>query len=118
MFQEFIPKKADIRSTVIRGEIFSALIKSQDYKESIVDFRKKLDIPMEKYFLPEEVKLKLLRFLEILNLEFAACDFALTEDNELVFFEANVSGNWLWIEDALTFPISETIAKILIKKND
>ena len=118
MFQEYIPKVADIRSTVIGEEIFSALIKSQDYKESTVDFRKKLDIPMEKYSLPEELKYKLLRFLGIWNLEFAACDFALTEDNELVFFEANVSGNWLWIEDALNFPISKAIAKKLVEEHD
>ena len=84
--------------------------------ESVLTDCERLYVQFEH--LPEEVKLKLLRFLEILNLEFAACDFALTEDNELVFFEANVSGNWLWIEDALNFPISETIAKILIKKND
>ena len=69
---------------------------------------------MEEYFLPVEIQNKLLALLKKWDLEFSACDFALTKDNELVFFEANVAGNWLWIEDALDFPISNTIAKKLV----
>ncbi len=113
-FQEFIPKVADIRSTVVGKEVFSALIKSQNYRESKIDFRMKEDIPMEEYFLPVEIQNKLLALLKKWDLEFSACDFALTKDNELVFFEANVAGNWLWIEDALDFPISKTIAKKIV----
>ena len=49
-------------------------------------------------------------------MEFAACDFALTKDDRLVFFEANVTGNWLWLEGKDNHPILDEIVALLSSK--
>ena len=113
LFQEHIPKKADIRVTVVGDMVFSALIDSQNDPESKVDFRLKPDLPVYHFELPGSVTRKLLTLIHKWNLEFAACDFVLTPEEELIFIEANVEGNWLWIEHELDMPISRTILERL-----
>jgi len=115
LFQEHIKKKADIRVTVVNDQIFAALINSQDYPETRIDFRLKLDLPVSHFKLPESVTHKLLKLIHGWNLEFAACDFVLTPEDELIFIEANVEGNWLWIEHELGLPISRTITECLLR---
>jgi len=44
---------------------------------------------------------------------FAAIDLVLTPDNRYVFLESNPNGEWLWIEDALGYPISDAIVRYL-----
>jgi len=114
LFQEHITKKADIRVTVVGDKVFSALIDSQGDQESKIDFRLKSDLPIHHFELPGPISRKLLKLIHGWNLEFAACDFVLTPDDELVFIEANVEGNWLWIEHELDLPISMTIAENLL----
>jgi len=115
LFQEHIPKKADIRVTVVGDQLFSALIDSQGHEDSRIDFRQKPDLPVGHFTLPEPVAGRLLNLIHSWHLEFAACDFVLTPEDELVFLEANVEGNWLWIEHELDLPISECIIDHLTK---
>lgn len=114
LFQEHIPKKADIRVTVVGDKVFSALIDSQNDQESRIDFRLKPDLPIHHFKLPGSVTRKLLNLIHSWNLEFAACDLVLTPKDELVFIEANVEGNWLWIEHELGLSISTAIAERLL----
>jgi glutathione synthase/RimK-type ligase-like ATP-grasp enzyme len=114
LFQEHIKKKADIRVTVVENSCFSVRIDSQTNSESEVDFRHVIDLPMEPYQLPENITNKLLKLIRSWSLKFAACDFVLNTDDELVFIEANVEGNWLWMEKELDIPISQTIARYLV----
>jgi len=114
LFQEQIVKKADIRVTVVGDKVFSALIDSQGEEESKIDFRLKPDLPIDHFALPGPISRKLLKLIHGWHLSFAACDFILTPDDELVFIEANVEGNWLWIEHELDLPISRTIAEKLL----
>ena len=115
LFQEHIPKKADIRVTVVGDQLFSAWIDSQSHQDSRIDFRQKADLPIHHFRLPESVAGRLLDLIHSWHLEFAACDFVLTPKGELVFLEANVEGNWLWIEHELELPISECIVDNLTK---
>ena len=113
LFQEHIRKQADIRVTVVGGEVFAALIDSQGDERTRTDFRHNPHLPVRRFELPGDVQQKLLSLLKRWRIQFAACDFALSEQGELVFLEANVVGNWLWIEGALGMPVSKTIAKQL-----
>ena len=47
------------------------------------------------------------------NFNFGAFDFALTPDGRYVFFEVNLIGNWLWLEEMVGLGISEAIADLL-----
>ena len=71
------------------------------------------DLPIHHFELPGPVMRKLIEMIHGWNLEFAAYDFILTAEDKLGFIEANVEGNWLWIEHELDQPISKSIAESL-----
>ena len=50
-----------------------------------------------------------------LGLRFAACDLALTEEGEYVFFEANTGGQWLFAEIMADQEISWAFARALLR---
>lgn len=52
-----------------------------------------------------------------LKLRFAACDLALCEDGEYVFFEANSGGQWLFAEIMVGQEISRAFARALLNLN-
>lgn len=72
LFQEHIKKKADIRVTVVNDQIFAALIDSQGYPETRIDFRQKLDLPIKHFELPVPITRKLLKLIHGWKLEFAS----------------------------------------------
>lgn len=114
LFQKHIKKKSDIRVTYVDGECFSVEIDSQSDSRSLVDFRHVSNLPMKHFELPDVLKKKLRTMLISWGLKFAACDFILTETGDLIFIEANVEGNWLWIEKEMNLNISGCIVNNLI----
>lgn len=48
-----------------------------------------------------------------LGLAYGAFDFAIRPDGRWVFLECNPCGQYGWIEDVLSVPITETIADLL-----
>ena len=114
-FQELVEKSADIRVTVVAGKVYAAEILSQSRDSSRVDWRATDDphIAHKPHDLPFELEDLCRSLLEHLGLTFGAIDLALTPDGNYVFFEINPSGEWLWIEDQLGFPISTSIASWL-----
>jgi len=117
-FQEKVNKIADIRVTVVGNKIFSALIKSQEFEETKVDWRRNEEIPLqyEKIELPELIRKKCLKLNKILNLNFSTMDFALKKNKDYIFFEINPNGQWAWIEKKLKFNISQEIINLLTQK--
>jgi len=118
LFQETIKKTADIRVTVVGNKIFAHRIASQSDPTSTTDFRKAPNLPTETFDLPEETGKALLDLLQFWGIEFAACDFALTPEDNLIFFEANVTGNWLWLEGINHHPILDEIVTTLSRHLD
>lgn len=118
LFQKHIIKKSDIRVTYVDGDCFSVEIDSQSDSRSLVDFRHVYNLPMKHYDFPDDLKKKLGVMLKSWGLKFAACDFILTDTGDLIFIEANVAGNWLWIEKKMNLNISECIANKLIFPRD
>ena len=113
LFQESVPKKADIRATVVGDRIFAHSIDSQSNPLSVTDFRRKIDLTSEPFDFPEKTGEALVNMLKFWGMEFATCDFALTKDDRLIFFEANVTGNWLWLEKKTDRPILNEVVKRL-----
>ena len=111
-FQEHIKKAADIRVTVVADKVFAAEILSQSQRSSRVDWRATDDPNLEHktHELPRTLAQRCLDLVSFLGLRCGAIDFALKPDGTYVFFEINPNGEWVWIEDQLGLPISETIA--------
>ncbi len=116
VFQEYIPKRLELRITVVGENIFSCAIYSQDSIRTKDDWRKYdfANVKHEPFRLPKEVSEKILQFMKSLGIVFGAIDMILTPDGEYVFLEVNPSGQWGWIEVLTGLPISESIANLLM----
>jgi hypothetical protein len=115
LFQEEIRKCADIRVNILDGQVFATLIKPVT-EGAPIDWRVDRDREFQTHSLPEAVTASLLALMVKLELRFAACDLALSEDGEYVFFEANTGGQWLFAEIMVGQDISRAFARALLRK--
>lgn len=115
IFQEYIPKRIELRVTVVGSQVFAAEIRSQDNRSTRHDWRHyDLDHTLHmKHTLPQKIKELCVSLLRALNLSFGAIDLILTPDGDYVFLEINPNGQWAWIEDLTGLPISSAIAELL-----
>jgi hypothetical protein len=119
LLQARVKKKCDIRINVVGDLVYAAAIESQELEESSVDFRgvgNLTKLKTYKHDLPDAIAHACIKMLKDFKLKFGAFDFALTPNNEYVFFEVNLTGNWLWLEEMANLNISEAIANLLLKK--
>jgi len=115
MAQEYVPKKFELRVTIVGEKIFACAIYSQDSERTKHDWRR-YDferVKHESHQLPSEIEGKLLRLMKIWGLRFGAIDMVLTPDDHYVFLEINPNGQWGWIEQLTGMPISQAIAELL-----
>ncbi len=117
LFQEYIDKKYEIRSTIVNGKVFSCKIDSQSSKESKIDFRLASnisDIPHEQIQLPKNIDNALISITTYFGLKYSAIDLILNKNNEYIFLEINPNGQWYWIEILTKMKISDEIIKTLL----
>ncbi len=117
IYQELIPKKYDIRATVVGDRIFAAAIDSQSDPAAIIDWRhtENPDLPHYPITLPGALEKKLQELVNHLGLTFAAIDLVQTPEGEYYFLEVNPNGQWLWIDDKLGLGISDAVADWLAR---
>ena len=117
-FQEKIEKKADLRVTVVGNELFAVKIHSQLNLESKTDWRKGSEyVSYEKFDICPEIKKQCIQLTKALNLNFGAIDFIIDQNDNYIFLEINPNGQWAWLEEKLSLPISDHIIKLLVKGN-
>lgn len=113
-FQERIEKLYELRITVVGNTIYAIKIDSQKQEDTLLDWRKNQLSPMYSLTeLEQELKDRLLEMHKKLGLVFGAYDFIVDKNNTPIFLECNPVGQWLWLEDILDIPISDTLAEIL-----
>lgn len=115
IYQELIPKKFDLRVTVVGKKIFAVAIDSQSDPAAAIDWRRTENpkLPHHPIVLPTKLSDQLLILMDSLRLTFAGIDMILSESGEYVFLEVNPSGQWLWLDEMLGCGISDAIAKWL-----
>lgn len=111
-YQAQIPKKLEIRVTVVGTSVYSASIDSQSSPNSSIDWRRG-DKQFKYYKLPEEIEEKCVCLVAKLGLQFGAIDLILTPNDEFVFLEINPNGQWGWIEFQTGQDISGAIINLL-----
>lgn len=113
--QRYVPKKVELRITVVGARIFTCAIHSQDSERTKHDWRRYdfANVRHEPYQLPQDIEAKLLRLMKRWELSFGAIDMILTPDDRYVFLEINPNGQWGWIEGITGMPISRAIAELL-----
>lgn len=115
LFQERVNKVSDLRITIVGDSIFSAAIQSQS-KGELLDWRSQPALPVKPFKLPEAVENSCLLLMRKLGLSFAALDFCLDANGNCIFLEINPDGQFLWIEEAISLPIAEAVARLLARE--
>lgn len=114
IFQEFKEKLFELRVTVVGDDIFSARINSRHSAETAVDWRRDVFADIySAHTLDQDVKSRLLALHKKFGLFYGAYDLIVDEEENYFFMEVNPSGQWMWLEQTLGFPISEHIADAL-----
>lgn len=116
IYQRLVPKRCDVRVTVVGRRVFAAEILSQTDPAACIDWRRTSDahLPHQPATLPVRLEAVLLELCDLLGLQFAAIDLVRTVEDDYVFLEVNPGGQWLWIEDILGYPITGSVADWLL----
>lgn len=120
LFQEYIPKRTELRVTVIGDDLFVAEIDSQAQEGTSVDWRNWRDgglaIPYRKATLPMDIAERCMALVRSYQLNFSAIDLILTPDGRYVFLENNPNGQFMWIEHLVPeLKMTEALASCLIR---
>jgi glutathione synthase/RimK-type ligase-like ATP-grasp enzyme len=114
-FQANVPKRFEVRATVVGGEVFAAEIHSQDSQQASLDWRH-YDLgntPHHSHRLPATVAGQCVALVRDLGLTYGAIDLIVRPDGGYVFIEINPNGQYLWLEEMAGLPISAAIADFL-----
>lgn len=115
VFQEQIPKRLELRVTVVGERVFSAAIDSQQSPFAREDFRRADHlVACTAHRLDREIEEKCVRLLQALELTFGAIDLILTPTGEHVFLEINANGQWAWVESRAKLPIAGALAELML----
>jgi hypothetical protein len=112
LFQEYIPKRLELRVIVVGDDVFVAEIHSQAHERTRVDWRHyDVRIPYRKGALPADIAERCVALTRGYNLHFSAIDLILTPDGRYVFLEINPNGQWLWLQQLVPeLKIKEAVA--------
>lgn len=116
-FQEYIPKRVELRVTIIGDEVFAAEILSQEHEATRVDWRSMAVIPTyRKAELPTDVAERCLAYVKSYGLNYSAMDLIHTPDDRYVFLENNPNGQFLFVQErAPDIRLLEAMAACLIR---
>jgi glutathione synthase/RimK-type ligase-like ATP-grasp enzyme len=116
IFQAYVPKRVELRITVVGNKVFAAEIHSQHSQHTRHDWRRydHYGTPYFPHELPAHIEQLCLQLVERLGLCYGAIDMVLTPDDRYVFIEINPNGQYLWIEKMTGLPISDAICDLLI----
>jgi glutathione synthase/RimK-type ligase-like ATP-grasp enzyme len=116
IFQAYVPKRLELRITVVGRVAFAVAIHSQESNRTRHDWRRydEFRTNYSPHELPSDVAQRCLRLVENLGLCYGAIDMVLTPDGRYVFLEINPNGQYLWIENQTGMPISDAICDLLM----
>ena len=116
IFQAHVPKRFELRITVVGREVFAAEIWSQHTNHTRLDWRRYdfSNTPYVPHSLPAQVEAQCIALVEALGLRYGAIDMIVTPEGEYVFIEINPNGQYLWIEFETGLAISDAVCDVLI----
>lgn len=111
VFQQYVQKQSEFRVMYVDGEFFVCEIDSQKGELSKLDWRAyEYDkVKFTKSELPKPVLSKLAALAKQRGLLCASFDLAKNDRNQIVFFEMNRPGAWLFVEALTGLPITDAV---------
>ncbi|GAA2720192.1 MvdC/MvdD family ATP grasp protein [Actinocorallia aurantiaca] len=113
--QAYVPKRLELRVTVVGDAVFAAEIHSQSTNRTRDDWRR-YDLaatPHAAHDLPGGTAEQCRSLVRALGLRYGAIDLILTPEGRYVFLEINPNGQYLWIERLTGLPISAALCDLL-----
>ena len=119
IYQAYVPKRVELRITVVGDRVFAAEIHSQATRRTRHDWRRYhvARTPHGVHALPHDIEQRCVRLVQALGLSYGAIDMVLTPEGRYVFLEINPNGQFLWIEQLTGLPISDAVADWLMDPN-
>ncbi len=120
IFQEKLDNIQELRVTIVGDQIFAASIDPALRRGAEVDWRKKgaeLINDWKPYELPEDIKVKLLKFMDYFKINYGAMDIIVTPEGKYVFLENNPGGEFFWLDRCAGLPIAGAIASVLMDRS-
>ena len=117
IYQQEVKKNCEYRVMVMGREIVAVELDTQSVPQARLDWRwaKPSTMNARRVNLEDDVELKLLRFMDEADLVCGSFDLARTEAGEIVFFEVNQQGQFLWLETVVpSLPMLDIFARFLI----
>ncbi|MGS2762104.1 MvdC/MvdD family ATP grasp protein [Sinomicrobium sp. M5D2P9] len=115
-FQEKLEKARELRVTIVGNAVFTYAIDSAKLENAKIDWRREgntLLSQWEPYALPEDIREKLLRLMDVYEVNYGAIDIIVTPQDEYYFLEINAAGEYLWLDRLANGAISEHLARVL-----
>lgn len=123
IYQALVEKDYELRVTVVGHRMFVTRIDSQGTKRGKIDWREaqwqprgvSSDLVFRRATLPIKVRQACRRLMRALSLVYGAIDLIVTPRGDYVFLEVNPSGQFLWVDHAVGFPLLDALAEMLIQ---
>ncbi|HLJ86813.1 MAG TPA: hypothetical protein VKZ53_08310 [Candidatus Angelobacter sp.] len=117
IFQEYVPKKLELRITAIGCQLFTVAIDAQGSSRGKEDWRHfdHDNTNYQVFEMPETIKAAIHGLLDRLGLVFGGIDVVLTPDGRFVFLEVNQVCQWHWVEMLTGLPLLANFAEMLIQ---
>lgn len=113
LFQERIPKFAELRVYVLDDKLFSMAIFSQSDVRTQVDFRNYVEdrpVRTAPYELPERISMLVFAFMRKIGTNSGSIDIILTPSGEFVFLEINTIGQFGMVSQVCNYNFEKKIA--------
>nr|BFF01753.1 ATP-grasp ribosomal peptide maturase [Streptoalloteichus tenebrarius] len=112
-FQEWVPKRYDVRLTAVGHRLFAVAIHAAS-EAAYLDWRSDYDAhTYEPVDVPSHIAEAVAAYLRRFDLVFGAFDFVVTPEGEWWFLECNPNGQWGWIAAHTGLPIASAVADVL-----
>lgn len=116
LFQEYIDKKYELRIFYLNNHFFASAIFSQSDDKTQDDFRRyNIEKPnrVVPYNLPNEIKIKLVKVFNALNINCGSVDMAVNKNGAYIFFEINPIGQIQQLSKPCNYYLEKIIADTL-----
>ncbi len=118
LFQEYVPKRFEVRVAIFGDDVYAARIDSQSVEESKIDWRKgQQHLDFERCELPRAVRDRCLVVARRFGLAYCAIDLVVTPEGDHVFLEINPNGQWGFMQEQ-AMEMCESLIKLLTSGTD
>lgn len=111
VYQEYIEGTKHIRLNCFGNKSYAAIIETEE-----LDWRPNLNVPIQKWDVPEVLHKKIRKVLDRLGLAMGILDLKITPEGEYVWLEVNPQGQFLFLEPLAQMPLASIFSDYLLEE--